>query len=167
MFEGVLVWVDPIADRRDRSKLDPMLRDLADRGVWVSAYPDVVQKIGTEEVLYRTALSTSDGERIRTSMRRRPSSKHTFLARLRSSGPRLVPRERLAVVSGGTMILVIQRSTRADQDVARGLLHLCGTRSTDLGMSVLNAERAFVRSAVASTVLRVRAEGARSLAHGL
>ncbi|HET9108478.1 MAG TPA: Cj0069 family protein [Steroidobacteraceae bacterium] len=53
-FDGVLVWVDPISDARDRSRLDPMLREVASQGVWVSAHPDVILKMGTKEVLYRT-----------------------------------------------------------------------------------------------------------------
>lgn len=53
-FDGVLVWVDPITDGRDRSLFDPMLRDVAARGVFVSAHPDVILKMGTKEVLYRT-----------------------------------------------------------------------------------------------------------------
>jgi hypothetical protein len=53
-FDGVLVWVDPISDGRDRSRLDPMLRALAAQGLWVSAHPDVILKMGVKEVLYRT-----------------------------------------------------------------------------------------------------------------
>jgi hypothetical protein len=53
-FDGVLVWVDPISDGADRSTLDPMLREVAARGVWVSAHPDVILKMGVKEVLYRT-----------------------------------------------------------------------------------------------------------------
>ena len=52
--DGVLVWVDPISDGRDRSQLDPMLRDLADQGIWVSSHPGVILKMGVKEVLYRT-----------------------------------------------------------------------------------------------------------------
>jgi hypothetical protein len=52
--DGVLVWVDPISGGKDRSRLDPLLRELADRGVWVSAHPDVILKMGAKEVLYRT-----------------------------------------------------------------------------------------------------------------
>ena len=33
--DGVLVWVDPISDGRDRSRLDPMLSEIALRGVSV------------------------------------------------------------------------------------------------------------------------------------
>jgi hypothetical protein len=53
--DGALVWVDPIAgDGRDRSQLDTMLRDVAGSGVWVSAHPDTIIKMGTKEVLHRT-----------------------------------------------------------------------------------------------------------------
>jgi len=53
-FDGVLVWVNPIEGGRDRSVLDSMLRDVAAAGVFVSAHPDVILKLGTKEVLYRT-----------------------------------------------------------------------------------------------------------------
>jgi hypothetical protein len=52
--DGVLVWVNPIEGGRDRSVLDSMLRDVADAGVFVSTHPDVILKLGTKEVLYRT-----------------------------------------------------------------------------------------------------------------
>jgi hypothetical protein len=52
--DGVLVWVNPIEGGRDRSVLDSMLRDVAATGVFVSAHPDVILKLGTKEVLYRT-----------------------------------------------------------------------------------------------------------------
>jgi len=52
--DGVLVWVDPAAPDGDRSKLDPLLRELASRGVFVSAHPDVILAMGTKEMLVRT-----------------------------------------------------------------------------------------------------------------
>ena len=52
--DGVLVWVNPSEGGRDRSVLDSMLRDVAAAGVFVSAHPDVILKLGTKEVLYRT-----------------------------------------------------------------------------------------------------------------
>lgn len=52
--DGVLVWVNPIEGGRDRSVLDAMLREVAAAGVFVSAHPDVILKLGTKEVLYRT-----------------------------------------------------------------------------------------------------------------
>lgn len=51
-FDGVLVWVDPITDGRDRSRLDPMLREVSSQGVWVGAHPDVILTMGTKEILY-------------------------------------------------------------------------------------------------------------------
>jgi hypothetical protein len=52
--DGVLVWVDPIAGVEDRTILDALLRDVSAAGVWVSAHPDTILKMGTKEVLYRT-----------------------------------------------------------------------------------------------------------------
>lgn len=52
--DAVLVWVNPIEGGRDRSVLDAMLREVAARGVIVSASPDVILKMGTKEVLHRT-----------------------------------------------------------------------------------------------------------------
>jgi hypothetical protein len=52
--DGVLVWVDPIHQGKTRAALDPLLRDVAAQGPWVSAHPDVILKMGVKEVLYRT-----------------------------------------------------------------------------------------------------------------
>ena len=52
--DGVLVWVNPIHEGRNRANLDALLREVAERGVWVSAHPDVILKMGTKEVLHRT-----------------------------------------------------------------------------------------------------------------
>jgi hypothetical protein len=52
--DGVLVWVDPLFTGRNRTALDAMLRDVAANGVWVSAHPDVILKMGAKEVLCRT-----------------------------------------------------------------------------------------------------------------
>src|SRR5215468_1091078 len=46
-LDGVLVWVNPLEQGRDRSRLDPLLREVAAQGVWVSAHPDVILKIAT------------------------------------------------------------------------------------------------------------------------
>jgi hypothetical protein len=51
---AVLVWFNPIEAGRDRSILNEMLRSIAAKGVIVSAHPDVIDKMGTKEVLYRT-----------------------------------------------------------------------------------------------------------------
>ena len=57
-LDGVLVWVNPIEQGRDRSRLDPLLREAADAGVFVSAHPDVIVKLGTKEVLVTTREMT-------------------------------------------------------------------------------------------------------------
>src|SRR5262245_60643588 len=44
---GVLVWVDPLTNGKTRAGLDALLRDVAAHGIWVSAHPDVILKIGT------------------------------------------------------------------------------------------------------------------------
>lgn len=46
-LDGVLVWVNPIHEGRNRANLDALLREVAARGVWVSAHPDVILKMGT------------------------------------------------------------------------------------------------------------------------
>jgi hypothetical protein len=53
-LDGVLVWVNPIQDGASRALLDPVLRDVSAEGVWVSAHPDVILRMGTKEVLYST-----------------------------------------------------------------------------------------------------------------
>lgn len=53
-MDAALVWMNPIQDGRDRSILDAMLRDVAVAGVFISTHPDVILKMGTKEVLYRT-----------------------------------------------------------------------------------------------------------------
>jgi hypothetical protein len=52
--DGVLVWINPLQDGKDRTVLDALLRDVARHGSWVSAHPDTILKMGTKEVLYRT-----------------------------------------------------------------------------------------------------------------
>lgn len=53
-LDGVLVWVNPVQDGADRSRLDALLREVAGRGIWVSAHPDVILRMGTKEVLFTT-----------------------------------------------------------------------------------------------------------------
>src|SRR5215218_6258790 len=46
--DGVLVWVNPIQDGANRAQLDNLLREVSARGLWVSAHPDVILKMGTK-----------------------------------------------------------------------------------------------------------------------
>jgi hypothetical protein len=54
VVDGALVWVDPVNDDGDRRELDGVLRAAAGAGVWVSTHPDVVDRLGTKEVLVDT-----------------------------------------------------------------------------------------------------------------
>jgi hypothetical protein len=55
-MDGVLVWVDPVAtaNGRRRAGLDAILRQVASAGVFVSAHPEVIAKMGVKAVLHRT-----------------------------------------------------------------------------------------------------------------
>ena len=90
--DGVLVWVDPIHQGKTRAALDALLRDVATRGPWVSAHPDVVLKMGVKEVLYRTKHLGwgSDTHLYRTLA----EFSAAFPPRLRSSGPRVIKQNR-------------------------------------------------------------------------
>src|SRR5271170_5185911 len=52
--DGVLVWVDPLHNGKSRAALDPLLREVAAQGPWVSAHPDTILEMGVKEVLHRT-----------------------------------------------------------------------------------------------------------------
>jgi hypothetical protein len=91
-FDGVLVWVDPISEGQDRSSLDPALRWLSEAGVWVSAHPDVIAKMGVKEVLHRTRSLGwgADTHLYETSTALRAE----FPGRLAASGPRVLKQNR-------------------------------------------------------------------------
>jgi hypothetical protein len=91
-LDGVLVWVNPIEKGLDRSRLDPLLREVADRGVFVSAHPDVILRMGTKEVLVETrSLSCgSDTHIYRTSQDFRTE----FPARLADRGTLVLKQHR-------------------------------------------------------------------------
>jgi hypothetical protein len=90
--DGVLVWVDPISDGQTRARLDPMLRDVASRGPWVSAHPDVILKMGVKEVLYRTKHL---GWGVDTHLHRSAAAfRVEFPPRLQSHGPRVLKQNR-------------------------------------------------------------------------
>jgi hypothetical protein len=91
-MDGVLVWVDPITDGRDRSRLDAMLREVASNGISVSAHPDVILKMGTKEVLYRTRdLSWATDTHLYQDAEEFQAH---FPPRLASAGPRVLKQNR-------------------------------------------------------------------------
>jgi hypothetical protein len=90
--DGVLVWVDPLSRGKTRAVLDPLLREVAANGPWVSAHPDVILRIGTKEVLYQTRHLGwgSDTRRYRTAAQFAAE----FPSLLRSDGPRVLKQNR-------------------------------------------------------------------------
>lgn len=52
--QAVLVWCNPIEDGRRRDRLDALLREVAQRGVLVSAHPEAIRRLGTKDVLFET-----------------------------------------------------------------------------------------------------------------
>jgi hypothetical protein len=91
-FDGVLVWVNPIDEGRTRNVLDGILRDVAARGPWVSAHPDVILKMGVKEVLFRTKHL---GWGTETCLYQTVEDFLTaFPTRLRSAGPRVLKQNR-------------------------------------------------------------------------
>jgi hypothetical protein len=90
--DGVLIWVDPIHQGKTREALDPLLREVASRGPWVSAHPAVILEMGVKEVLYRTRHLGwgADTHLYRTAAEFTAG----FPPRLRSSGPRVLKQNR-------------------------------------------------------------------------
>ncbi len=120
--DGVLVWVDPIHQGRNRAELDPLLREVAARGPWVSAHPDTILKMGMKEVLYRTRHLDwgADTHLYRTATEFRDG----FPARLRAAGPRVIKQNRgnggqgvwkVELVSGGPGELSVVRVLHAQR----------------------------------------------------
>jgi uncharacterized protein DUF6815 len=90
-LDGVLVWVNPIEQGRDRSRLDALLRGVAETGVWVSAHPDVIAKMATKKVLFDTReLSWGTDTRLYTSAAQLAGELPARLA----GGARVVKRQR-------------------------------------------------------------------------
>jgi hypothetical protein len=90
--DGVLVWVDPIHQGKTRAELDPLLREIAAQGPWVSAHPDIILKIGVKEVLYRTRHLGwgTDTHRYDTAA----AFVAEFPSRLQTNGPRVLKQNR-------------------------------------------------------------------------
>jgi hypothetical protein len=90
--DGVLVWVDPLSDGRNRRTLDALLRDVASQGVWVSTHPDVTQKMGVKEVLYATRhLGWGTDTHL---YRSNEEFQDAFPERLQAAGPRVIKQNR-------------------------------------------------------------------------
>jgi hypothetical protein len=90
--DAVLVWVDPLHEGKTRVALDPLLRDVAGRGPWVSAHPDVILKMGVKEVLHRTKhLGWGTDTHLYGSAE---TFREAFPKQLRAAGPRVLKQNR-------------------------------------------------------------------------
>lgn len=90
--DGVLVWVDPLHEGKTRAVLDSLLREVAARGPWVSAHPDVILKMGVKEVLHRTKhLGWGTDTQLYRSAQ---AFREAFPEQLRLAGPRVLKQNR-------------------------------------------------------------------------
>jgi hypothetical protein len=126
-LDGVLVWVNPIHEGRNRAILDELLREVAARGVWVSAHPDVILKMGTKEVLYRTRTMSWGCD---TALYRTAEAMRAELPARLAAGPRVIKRnrgnggqgvwkvERLASPGTRPMVRVLDATKVASEELA-------------------------------------------------
>jgi hypothetical protein len=131
-LDGVLVWVDPLSDNRTRENLDTLLRAAAARGVWVSAHPDVILKMGVKDVLFRTRhLGWGTDVRV---YRSAFSFRDEFPGVLRSGEARVIKQNR---GNGGQGIWKVQRLSRAADgpSVVRVLEARRGSRPENLSLN--------------------------------
>jgi hypothetical protein len=117
--EGVLVWVDPIHEGQNRTVLDALLRDVASRGPWVSAHPDVILRMGVKEVLHRTRhLGWGTDTHLYETI---TAFREGFPSRLRNAGSRVLKQNR---GNGGQGVWKVEQISRtADDDAMVQVLH--------------------------------------------
>lgn len=130
--DGVLVWVNPIQDGRDRAGLEALLRDVAARGVWVSAHPDVILKMGTKEVLYRTRSMDWGSD---TALYENAAAMRAELPARLAAGPRVIKRNRgnggqgvwkVERLPASSMIRVLDATKDASEEMTfEDFLHRC------------------------------------------
>jgi hypothetical protein len=126
-LDGVLVWVNPIHEGRNRARLDALLREVAARGVFVSAHPDVILKMGTKEVLHRTRAMSWGSD---TALYRTIEAMRAALPARLAAGPRVIKRNRgnggqgvwkvetLASPGGRPMVRVLDATKDAAEELA-------------------------------------------------
>ena len=102
-FDGVLIWVNPIHEGRNRANLDRLLCEVSISGVWVSAHPDVILKMGTKEVLHRTRMMSWGCD---TSLYRTAEAMRAELPSRLADGPRVIKRNR---GNGGEGVWKVER----------------------------------------------------------
>jgi hypothetical protein len=123
--DGVLVWVDPLSRGKTREALDPLLREIATRGPWVSAHPDVILQMGVKEVLYRTKHL---GWGTDTHLYRSAAEFHgQFPAQLQKTGTRVLKQNRGNDGQGVWKVELLDRSFSGADSEARVLHALRGS----------------------------------------
>jgi uncharacterized protein DUF6815 len=114
-LDGVLVWVNPVEQGKDRSTLDALLREVGKAGVFVSAHPDVILRMGTKQVLVDTnGLSWGTETRL---YRTADELRERLQSRLRETGALVLKQRRgmggqgvWKVEPDGTAGLVVQHA---------------------------------------------------------
>ena len=113
-LDGVLVWVNPIQDGSNRSNLDALLFEAATHGVWVSAHPAVILKLGTKEVLFSTRNVGWGGD---IDLYRTPEEfTQRFTAWLGERGLAVLKQGRGNGGNGVWKVELLNESARADHD---------------------------------------------------
>jgi hypothetical protein len=136
--DGVLVWVDPIHQGKTRAALDPLLREVAAKGPWVSAHPDIILKMGVKDVLYRTRHLGwgADTHRYATA----GAFRAEFPSRLRAAGPRVLKQNRGNGGQGVWKVEALKVEGLPNADATVRVLHaLRGSRPEELPLDAFMA----------------------------
>jgi hypothetical protein len=113
--DGVLVWVNPIQDGANRALLDVLLREVSEQGVFVSAHPDTIMKLGTKEVIFHTRELSWGSD---TALYRSPAEfKERFPARLAERGRLVVKQARGNGGDGVWLVELVRGDNRVGPDV--------------------------------------------------
>ena len=160
-FDGVLVWVNPIHEGRNRAKLDALLREMSASGVWVSAHPDVILKMGTKEVLHRTRMMSWGCD---TALYRTAEAMRAELPSRLAAGPRVIKRNRgnggqgvwkvetLASSRKRPMLRVLDATKKSSQELALDeFLERCVEYFEDGCVSISHSNRAWGKVSCAAT----------------
>ncbi|MFN0074018.1 MAG: Cj0069 family protein [Chloroflexota bacterium] len=134
-LDALLVWVDPMSDGRDRSVLDPLLREIASGGVFVSTHPDVILKMGTKDVLYDTRHLPwgTDTHLYRSLDQLREQLPH----QLRSSGARVLKQHRGNGGNGVWKVKLVDDASMGNEALVRVQHGTRGSRVDQMPFSEL------------------------------
>jgi hypothetical protein len=90
-MDAALVWVNPVDKGRNRKALDAILREVASAGVYVSAHPDIIARMGVKAVLHRTRMLGWGSD---TGYYETPSAFAAEFPKRVAEGPRVLKRNR-------------------------------------------------------------------------